>query len=257
MARFSLRANGCRLERVLRPYDRCAQSGAATDDAELAVDQKADHEFFGLLAGPMTATQIISLCRCDSPSCPGPRPRGGRRGQLSSPTRPGATCPAIRHRPSVPSEPSAGSTSWHATSASNVTVSCCGLSTRPYQSPPATPGNQSRAGRRARVRAAPPPRAMFGLPGFGSPGFSGGRVPPAAVAGGTCFHVCALLVFDRGGVSDRRERSVFVEPVHPGQAGEFELVDGSERSVGLDALGLVELDNGLGQDVDAPLFFDR
>ena len=44
-------------------------------------------------------------------------------------------------------------------------------------------------------------------------------------------------------------QAVLVEPVHPGERGEFELVGGAERAVDLHALGLVEPDDALGEGI--------
>ena len=82
--------------------------------------------------------------------------------------RSGATWRAIRHRPSVPSEPSAGSTSWPATSASNATASAARLepvaagwrasipaSTASRRPPAPRPARRARPGHPRRSRACP------------------------------------------------------------------------------------------------------
>src|SRR5690606_17178073 len=66
---------------------------------------------------------------------------------------------------------------------------------------------------------------------------------------GVDLTVVLVLLLDRGEVSDRGVQPVLVEPVHPGEGGELEFVDCAERAVDLDALGLVEPHDGLGEGV--------
>lgn len=46
---------------------------------------------------------------------------------------------------------------------------------------------------------------------------------------------------------------VFVEPVHPGQGRQFELVNGPKWPIDFHALGFVEPDDRFGEGVDAPM----
>lgn len=55
-----------------------------------------------------------------------------------------------------------------------------------------------------------------------------------------------LLVLDRRNVVQGAVEPVVVEPVHPGQRCEFEVLDGAPGAVGPDALELVEPDQRLG-----------
>ena len=84
--------------------------------------------------------------------------------------RSGATWRAMRHRPSVPSEPSAGSTSWPATSASNATASAARASS-PWPSgwrasiPASTASASPTSAETSSSRAAGSSQAIWGLPG--------------------------------------------------------------------------------------------
>jgi hypothetical protein len=80
-----------------------------------------------------------------------------------------------------------------------------------------------------------------------------GGFPQSRLALGVHLTVVLLFGFDRCEISDRGVQPVLVEPVHPGEGREFEFVDGAERAVNIDALGLVEPDEGLGESVDAPI----
>ena len=57
--------------------------------------------------------------------------------------------------------------------------------------------------------------------------------------------VMRLLVLGRWNVAEGGVQALLVVPVDPGQGGELELVDGPERPVEADALGLVQADRRL------------
>lgn len=94
------------------------------------------------------------------------------------------------------------------------------------------------------------PLLAFGL-GVNRPHFSlvEGEFSRARVRLGGVFTVVLLLDFKWCEVVQRGVQPVVVEPVHPGQGGQFEFVDGAERAVDLDAFGLIQPDHGLGQRV--------
>jgi len=65
------------------------------------------------------------------------------------------------------------------------------------------------------------------------PGFIGGRVVPAAFAGGVGFTVGQGLGLNEWNVYDRGVEAVLIEPVDPRQGCQLELARGAERAVGL------------------------
>ena len=70
---------------------------------------------------------------------------------------------------------------------------------------------------------------------------------------GVDLTVVLVLLLDGGEVSDRGVQPVLVEPVHPGQRGQFQVIRAAERAVDLYALGLVEADDALCESIDAPI----
>ena len=64
---------------------------------------------------------------------------------------------------------------------------------------------------------------------------------------GGVLTVVLLLELDWRDVADRGVQALVVEPVDPGQGRQLEVVHGAERAVTLDALVLVEADDGLGE----------
>ena len=81
--------------------------------------------------------------------------------------------------------------------------------------------------------------------------FSGGRVLPAAGAvGGCCVNGSRCSRIRLAGRTDRGVQADLVEPPHPVQGGELDLVDVAPRAVEVDALGFVEPDGRLGERVN-------
>lgn len=68
------------------------------------------------------------------------------------------------------------------------------------------------------------------------------------VLGGSCS-VVGGFVLHRWDVANRGVEPAGVVPVDPRQRGEFEFVDGLERTLPLDAFGLVQADHGLGHRI--------
>ena len=84
-------------------------------------------------------------------------------------TRSGATRRAMRHRPSVPSEPCAGSTSWSATRASSPSASAAAFSHSGASPPVSSASTASASLTRSDTRfclACGSSQSMSGLPGF-------------------------------------------------------------------------------------------
>ena len=52
-----------------------------------------------------------------------------------------------------------------------------------------------------------------------------------------------MFVFDGWNVADGFEQPAGVPPVHPGERGEFDVVDGAPRSARVDEFALVETDD--------------
>lgn len=71
------------------------------------------------------------------------------------------------------------------------------------------------------------------------------------VLGSPC--VVARLGLRRRDISDRLEKPVVVEPVHPFERREFHRLDAAPRPSPVDHLGLEQAVDGLGQRVDAPM----
>lgn len=76
-----------------------------------------------------------------------------------------------------------------------------------------------------------------------------GELSRQRLLSGGVLTVVLVLGFDGCEVSDRGVQPVLVEPMHPGEGCELELIDGSERAVDLDTFVLVETDDGLGEVV--------
>ena len=62
---------------------------------------------------------------------------------------------------------------------------------------------------------------------------------------GVDLTVVLVLLLDGCEAPDRGVQPVLVEPVHPGQRRQLEVVGVAERAVDLDALGLVEANDAL------------
>jgi len=61
--------------------------------------------------------------------------------------------------------------------------------------------------------------------------------------------VVVLLVLDRWDVADAAVQACLVEPVHPAEGGQLEVVDPAPGAFVADQLGLVEPDQALGLGV--------
>ena len=80
-----------------------------------------------------------------------------------------------------------------------------------------------------------------------------GEFSQCRLALGVHFTVVLVFFLDGCEVVDRGVQPVVVEPVHPGQRGQFELIGGAERAIDLYAFGLVKSDNALCESIDAPI----
>jgi hypothetical protein len=67
--------------------------------------------------------------------------------------------------------------------------------------------------------------------------------------GGRVVTVVHVFALDGRHVADLGVQAVVVEPVHPAQRGELEVVEAAPGAVVADTLGLVETDGALGQGV--------
>lgn len=76
-----------------------------------------------------------------------------------------------------------------------------------------------------------------------------GRLPRKRLLEGVDLTVVLPFDLDRGVVVERGVQACGVEPVDPVRGRELERVDGAERAIGADALGLVEPDDALGEGV--------